>query len=68
MILILHQIQKEYLVAANKPLYNAFVDQEKAFNSVPVGDEQAAGAKGPVYVQGRRSYVYQSICSLQLFP
>ena len=34
-IFIIHQLQEEKYIAANKPLYFAFVDLEKAFDHVP---------------------------------
>ena len=58
---IVRQLQEKHLTA-NKPLYMAFVDLEKAFDRVPgchlVGNAQAwnrrmAGALGPVHVHRR---------------
>ena len=53
-IIIVHQLQEKHLTA-NKPLYMSFVDLEKAFYGVLVGNVQAwnrqvAGALRPDYV------------------
>ena len=60
-IFIVRQLQEKHL-AANKPLYMAFVDLEKAFWSSSTGchlvgnaqtrNWRVAGASGPVHVQG----------------
>ena len=60
-------------MTANKPLYMSFVDLEKAFDRVLVGNVQAwnrqvAGGLGPVYVHGHEKqsknwrWIQQGVC------